>query len=49
MLFCREFHCLPEDMDKMDSATVSLWFGFLNAEAEAGKLRDMQTSHHHGG
>jgi hypothetical protein len=44
-LFCREFGLKPKELDEMDSTTVSLWSNFLNAEAEAGKLRDMQSSH----
>ena len=41
-LFCREFRCLPRDMDEMPAAKVATWIYLLNAEAEAGKLRQMQ-------
>ncbi len=41
--FCKEFRCLPEDVERMDAALFDQFRQFMSAEAAAGRLLDMQT------
>jgi hypothetical protein len=36
---CREFHCLPEDLDRIPKVTIELWLQFMGIEAEAARIR----------
>lgn len=37
--FCREFHCLPQDLDDMDEATLQMFLGFMRAEGRADEAK----------
>lgn len=43
---CREFGWTPDQVDALPKETFWLYHGFLLAEAEAGRMRALQSQHY---
>ena len=41
---CKTLHVLPDELDRLPTATIEMYMGFMNAEGKAAKIAEKRAS-----